>query len=142
MYNIRSQLKLNNPTTIDPDRTDDASRDDHASERAGQRGEDVSVSPRTGIPEIRTVERDHGTDTDRSTGGDEMTGTGRNDRFVFTAPSDSEPGREGVDLIRDFGRGDLIDLSRIDATSTGDGVADFQIALLGQPSETESSFVF
>jgi hypothetical protein len=85
-----------------------------------------------------------------------------------------------MDLIKDFGKGDIIDLSGIDANSTvggnqsfkfigaqeftkhagelhvvkedghtfvqgdanGDGVADFQVALLGQPSVTESSFVF
>jgi hypothetical protein len=73
MSNNRSQLDLNTPTITDLDRTDDTSRDVDASERAGQRGEDLPVSPRGDSPEIRTVERAHGPDrpdTDHSTGGD------------------------------------------------------------------------
>jgi hypothetical protein len=113
-------------------------------------------------------------------GRDVLTGGAGNDRFVFTDLSDSKPTREGMDLIKDFGTGDIIDLSGIDANSSlggnqsfkfigsqgftkqagelnvvkedgntfvqgdanGDGAADFQIALLGQPSLTASSFVF
>ena len=113
-------------------------------------------------------------------GRDVLTGGAGSDRFVFTNLSDSKPAREGMDLIKDFGNGDIIDLSGIDANSglggnqsfkfigsqgftkqagelhvvkedgntfvqgdaNGDGVADFQIALLGQPNVTESSFVF
>ena len=113
-------------------------------------------------------------------GRDVLTGGAGNDRFVFTNLSDSKPTRDGMDLIKDFGKGDVIDLSGIDANSSlggnqsfkfigsqgftkqagelnvvkedgntfvqgdsnGDGVADFQVALLGQPSLTASSFVF
>ncbi len=113
-------------------------------------------------------------------GRDVLIGGAGNDRFVFSNLSDSKPARDGMDLIKDFGKGDIIDLSGIDANSTasgnqsfkfigsqeftkqagelnvvkedgntfvqgdsnGDGVADFQVALLGQPSLTASSFVF
>ena len=113
-------------------------------------------------------------------GRDVLIGGAGNDRFVFSNLSDSKPARDGMDLIKDFGKGDIIDLSGIDAnsslaatspssssarrnspstpancmssrktatpssrvTSNGDGVADFQVALLGQPSLTASSFVF
>jgi hypothetical protein len=126
---------------------------------------------------------DGGAGNDTLNGGagrDVLIGGAGNDRFVFSDLSDSKPTREGMDLIKDFGKGDIIDLSGIDANSTvggnqsfkfigaqeftkhagelhvvkedghtfvqgdanGDGVADFQVALLGQPSVTESSFVF
>jgi hypothetical protein len=113
-------------------------------------------------------------------GRDLLIGGAGNDRFVFSNLSDSKPTRDGMDLIKDFGKGDIIDLSGIDANSSlggnqsfkfigsqeftkqagelnvvredgntfvqgdsnGDGVADFQVALLGQPSLTASSFVF
>jgi Ca2+-binding RTX toxin-like protein len=50
-------------------------------------------------------------------GRDTMSGEGGNDRFVFTAVGDLGKTRETTDIILDFGTGDVIDLSAIDANT-------------------------
>ncbi|WP_424138861.1 M10 family metallopeptidase C-terminal domain-containing protein [Roseomonas chloroacetimidivorans] len=102
---------------------------------------------------------------------DTMSGGSGNDTFTFTQLLDSKVG-SGHDTILDFGHGDVIDLSVIDAlpsTSgddaftkqagelhaiqsgantlvqvdlTGDGKADFQIEFSGHHAMTASDFIF
>jgi pectate lyase len=64
---------------------------------------------------------------DRLTGGqgaDTLTGGTGNDRFIYTSFTDSEA-RHQEDTISDFRKGDLIDLSEIDARPSSSGDQDF-----------------
>ncbi|WP_159869374.1 M10 family metallopeptidase C-terminal domain-containing protein [Novosphingobium sp. 9U] len=58
-------------------------------------------------------------------GRDRLRGGGGNDRFVFLRPTDSRPGADTADQILDFGPGDRIDLSRMDADATKEGRQPF-----------------
>ncbi len=62
-------------------------------------------------------------------GRDVLTGGGNDDLFVFAATADSAVGA-GRDVIKDFGDGDRIDLSRIDASTRAGG--DQAFAFIGE----------
>jgi Ca2+-binding RTX toxin-like protein len=69
-------------------------------------------------------------------GRDLLSGGGGADRFVFLGVEDSPAG--AADVIRDLGKGDLIDLSAIDADSTLEGDQAFVLVrggFTGRPGE-------
>ena len=58
-------------------------------------------------------------------GKDLLTGGAGADRFVFLATTETQPTLQGRDVITDWGTGDLIDLTTLDADSGLAGTQDF-----------------
>ena len=66
-------------------------------------------------------------------GTDFLSGGAGDDHFAFQSPTGSTPGR-GRDVIRDFGPGDVLDLSQIDAAAGTTGNQD--LAFIGNAAFT------
>ena len=61
-----------------------------------------------------------------ATGGELIAGTAENDRFVFNAITDSQPGAGNFDTITNFmHNSDHIDLTAIDGATTVQGLVDY-----------------